>query len=271
MSKIMGVYMLSDEMVVQNWDRLLSIIEEEFPTRKEQLLKLYNDLTDRISLAPASPKKHWHSAFPGGYVHHVLKVYDIGNNFVLFLEDMGLNINFTEEELKFCLINHDLGKVGDLENPYYVESIEHWKVQRGEPYSYNSVIPPMPVPDRSLFLLQSYGIPVSMNEWRGIASHDGMYDEKNKVYLFDHKDFNIHIAIHTADMLAVRLEYQEFMETQDGNEFQLKKVKGYTQKTKPGRPKKSVLKTTFKGKKDGNGLSWSDEFNKLFDNKEDGE
>ena len=37
----------------------------------------------------------------------------------------------------------------------------------------------MTVPDRSLFLLQEAGIPISQDEYIAIRTHDGLYDQAN--------------------------------------------------------------------------------------------
>ena len=64
---------LTAEQIAQNWDELLTVIKTEFTgNRKDKLLAMYTDLEDRMSMAPASSFNHYHNAFPGGYVEHVL-------------------------------------------------------------------------------------------------------------------------------------------------------------------------------------------------------
>ncbi|MHA2367113.1 MAG: hypothetical protein ACXAC7_24385, partial [Candidatus Hodarchaeales archaeon] len=70
--------MLSVDQIEQNWKKLLTFIEEGFDgERQENLLKLYNENENRIATAPASSKVFFHSAFLGGYVHHVLNMLKI--------------------------------------------------------------------------------------------------------------------------------------------------------------------------------------------------
>jgi len=127
---------------------------------------------------------------------------------------MGAAINYTEEELVFAAINHDLGKMGTEEAEQYLPNDSEWhRKNLGKIYKYNSANPFMPVPDRSLFLLQQRGIVVSFNEYLGIKLHDGLYDEGNKPYYISHsKDSklktNLPILLHHADHMASRIEYE---------------------------------------------------------------
>ena len=52
---------------------------------------------------------------------------------------------------------------------------------------FNKQLPFSAVPDRSLFLLQQHDISYSFNEMLAIQTHDGLYDEANKKYLFASK------------------------------------------------------------------------------------
>ena len=64
---------ISAEQIVQNWEALMNVIENNFQgERKEKLKSMYADLEDRICMQPASSVNHYHNAFEGGYVDHVL-------------------------------------------------------------------------------------------------------------------------------------------------------------------------------------------------------
>ena len=68
----------------------------------------------------------------GGYVEHVLHVTDCALKIKKLWESDGAKIDFTDEEMIFSALHHDLGKVGDLEHDYYIpcesECIERIKV-----------------------------------------------------------------------------------------------------------------------------------------------
>jgi hypothetical protein len=68
--------MLEAEKIKQNWETYRDRVNDLFPTRKDQLNKMYDDFEDRIAMMPASSMAHFHNAFAGGYVDHVLRVMD---------------------------------------------------------------------------------------------------------------------------------------------------------------------------------------------------
>ena len=68
---------LTEQQIVDNWNKLIQLIENTFDgERKEKLLEMYKYFEDRMSIAPASGKAAYHNAMVGGYVEHVLHVTD---------------------------------------------------------------------------------------------------------------------------------------------------------------------------------------------------
>ena len=60
------------EQIQKNWEKHLAIIEKFIAEdRKEQVLSMVEALEDKMVLAPASGKSHFHNAFAGGYIDHV--------------------------------------------------------------------------------------------------------------------------------------------------------------------------------------------------------
>ena len=112
---------LTAEQIQTNWETLMDIINNDISDdRKENLLKFYDDFQDRMMFAPASAKGHYHNAMPGGYVEHILHIVSHSLELKQLWEKNGAEINFTDEELVFAALHHDLGKVGDLEHDYYI-------------------------------------------------------------------------------------------------------------------------------------------------------
>lgn len=208
--------MITAEQIQENWNKLLEIIKIYISSpRREQLLKMYHEFEERIILMPASHKPQYHNCFPGGYVDHVLRVIDgaLGLNNVW--KSMGITENYSIEELVFSALNHDLGKIGTLEEPAYIEQKDQWRRDKlGETYQYNDKIEFMSVPDRGLFILNNYNIPVSKNELLAIKLHDGLYDEANKPYLINwlpeqKPRTSLIYILHHADMMATRIEFEK--------------------------------------------------------------
>ena len=112
---------LTPEQIQENWKKLIGIINDTFEgDRLENLNTMYTYFEDRMCMAPASGKEHFHYAHVGGYVEHVLHVVDCAVQLKEVWEKNGATINFTDEELIFAAMHHDLGKVGDMEKDYYV-------------------------------------------------------------------------------------------------------------------------------------------------------
>ena len=227
---------LTAEQIQSNWDKLISIIEDTFSgERKQKLLKMYDHFQDRMILAPASGKEHYHNAFPGGYVEHVLHIIDFSKQIYEMWKTNGAHINFTDEELIFSAMHHDLGKAGDLNLDYYVPQDNDWFTKnRGEIYKLNPDLQYMRVPDRGLWILQHYGIRVTDKEYIGIKLTDGIYDEANKAYYIAYDPnfqlrSNLSYILHQADMMATRIEYDNWKHDQEDEEE--KTVSGHEKET----------------------------------------
>ena len=210
---------LTPQQIEQNWNKLRNIIQDTFEgERLDNLNKMYDHFEDRMCMAPASGKEHFHYAHVGGYVEHVLHIIDYSKQLKGVWETNGATINFTDEELIFAAMHHDLGKIGDLEgNDYYIIQDNDWRVKNmGEVYTHNENISSyMNVTDRSLFILQHYGIEMSEWEYLGLKLADGLYEDANEKYLKGYNPAwslksNIAYIIHQADMMATHTEYDEW-------------------------------------------------------------
>jgi hypothetical protein len=203
------------EQLQENYKKFLDYIDRYIGVdRKAKLMKFYEDHAERIMLMPAASIDHHHNTFPGGYVDHVMRVIDCALNLKELWANSGADINYTDEELVFAALNHDLGKIGTEEAEQYLPNDSEWhRKNQGKIYKHNPENPFMTVPDRSLFLLQSRGITVSLNEYLGIKLHDGLYEEANKAYYISHAKesklrTNLPIVLHHADHMASRIEFE---------------------------------------------------------------
>jgi hypothetical protein len=239
---------LTAEQIQDNWKELIDIIEKYFDgERKENLLKMYDDFKDRMMFAPASAKAAFHNAMPGGYVEHILHIIQNSLQLKQVWHNNGAMINFTDEELVFAAMHHDLGKVGDLEHDYYIPQDSDWhRKNQGAIYKHNPQLQYMKVPDRGLWLLQHYGVKVSDKEYLGIKLADGLYDDCNTAYLKSYNpDFNLRTnlcyIIHQADMMATHIEYDEWQR----NERVEEPINTKVPKTKDEQKKVDNLKSKF--------------------------
>lgn len=208
--------MLSAEQISTNLGRFYELIEAHISEpRATKLLALYQGQEELLALAPASSKASFHNSFPGGYVDHIIRVTEAALVVRNAWESMGATINFTEEELVFSALNHDLGKLGLGGKPRYIPNDSEWHIKnQGANYKPNAELPFLPVQDNSLFILQSEGISVTVNEYIAIRIHDGLYDESNKPYLISGQNesklrTSLPLILHQADLMASRIEWEK--------------------------------------------------------------
>jgi len=182
--------------------------------RAERLKSFYKQREETLLLSPASTKLSHHYAFPGGYLDHVLRVVEAAIILDRLWDKMGQIKDYTVEELVFSAINHDLGKLGTNDQPFYIPNDSQWHIEKqGAYYTYNTNIVHMRIADRSLYYLQEAGIKMNENEYLAIKLHDGLYEEGNKAYYMPYgNDFsiktNLVFVLHQADILAARIEPQ---------------------------------------------------------------
>ena len=207
---------LTAEQIQANWIEFNTNIETYITgDRQLKLLNFYSKFEDRIILMPAANNKKYHSAFPGGYVDHVNRVVRASLSMSALWEGFGCDMStFTQEELVFSAINHDLGKMGSDTEDAYITQTDNWRRDKlGETYAFNTSLPFASVPDRGLFLLQQHNIRYTFNEMVAIQTHDGLYDAANEKYL---KSFmpetkprtSLPFILHQADMMAARIEFE---------------------------------------------------------------
>ena len=208
------------DTIRKNYSEFREIINSSFEgDRKDRLNKLYDDYGERLKTAPASSYEHFHNAIPGGYCDHILRVIKFSKYQYKLWQGAGMYLgNFTENELLFSALNHDLGKLGlpgDNLDSYGLNKSDWHVKNQGKIYEANSNLPNMTISDKTMYVLQRYGLNLSFNEYVTIKIHDGVYDEANKPY---YTGFNLEnkmkstmpLILHHADMMASRFEFERW-------------------------------------------------------------
>ena len=205
--------MLNAEQIQNNYEKHLKIIEHYLGDRVNAVKEMLKHTEDTYVMAPASGRTWYHNAFAGGYVDHVNRVVQYALEQHKLYKKMGGTVDYTEEELVFSALFHDLGKLGDGDQPNYIPQTDKWRRDKlSEAYTYNGDLDFMLIPDRSLFILQKFGIKVNQKEFLAIRLHDGVFDKANEAYFFSNVESSrqktaIVSVLHSADYLASKVEY----------------------------------------------------------------
>lgn len=194
--------MLTPEQIESNFTKYRTLCQK-LHDRSTFALELVDSLSERLALCPASGKKDYHLAEPGGLIKHSLNVL---TNLMMICRTF--EWEYSKDTLILVALFHDLGKVGTDTEDYYVPA-EAWRAEKmGELYTINYKMQFMRVPERSLFLLQQHGIQLSLDETLAIRLHDGMSLEENRVYCM--KEPRLAFALSMADYVSTRQEKGEW-------------------------------------------------------------
>lgn len=196
---------LSEDAQAKNIELVHKLIET-FPDERRVLVRtmLEGPVGEEFFTCPASHKEEYHNAFPGGLCDHSLRVT---RNLRALVKAFDVKLYTNEVEiarLNFVGLFHDLGKVGDGVEPYYLANADDWQRKRGIMYNFNPKCVYMPTSERGLFILQKYGIALYPDEYLAIRLNDGMYDETNRRYGM--KEPDLALLVHMADRWACSQE-----------------------------------------------------------------
>lgn len=195
---------LTPEDIEKNWERFRALCSK-LGDRREAVDALLDDMDERLCLCPASAKVDYHGAFPGGLVDHSLRVL---NNLIALNKAYGWGLS--RESMIMGALFHDVGKVGlpggtGRQNDFYLEQTDAYlRDKRGEVYRYNNALTHMSTPDRSVFIMQHYGVRLTADEWLAIKLNDGFVLQENKGYCL--KISPLVYGVMTADYVSTMAE-----------------------------------------------------------------
>jgi hypothetical protein len=219
------VHLLDEKQITENYEKLRKLINQTFTgERLQSLNKMYDHLEDRIVLTPASSTAHFHNAFAGGYIEHVLRVTQNAVKVFEMYEEVGIGIgDYDRETVIFTALHHDLGKVGNADESWYIPNDSQWHIEnQGKVYKTNSAMHWMNLNDRTFWMLNHFGITISEIEYLGIKLTDGLYDDGNKPYFIGFGadktlKSSLPFVMHQADIMASRFENERWLKLQSGN------------------------------------------------------
>jgi len=160
---------------------------------------------ERLLMCPASTKLSYHCAHPGGLIEHSLNVL---RNLKILTK--AYDVNISSDSMIMAALFHDWGKVGDLDNAYYLEQDSDWHREKlGQMYKINEDMQSMPNAERGLWLLQHFGVNLSLDEWIAIRTNDGAEASENKPY-GTLSIPNLALLIQHADQMATKQEKEKY-------------------------------------------------------------
>jgi hypothetical protein len=209
----------TEEQLQANYEKFITALKKVFSgERLEKLLHMYSEgeLGMELTLAPASGKLHFHSAYVGGYIDHVMNVAKNSYKLKKVYEEGGFKADFTDEELFFAAFHHDLGKLGVPGKPQYLPQESEWhRKNQNSIFTHNGELHYMDVTHRAIWLLNQYGITYTEKEMLGIMLADGLYNEATKPYFISYKEefrlkTDLPYILHWADHMSCRQENREY-------------------------------------------------------------
>ena len=161
------------EFVEKTYDKTIATIEKEIGTARG-VKGLIEELGNRYALAPASSRKIYYSSFPGGLAFHNLHMHFWMKKLV---RDLGILKEINDTSVAVVSFLHELGKVGDRNQDYYIPQESKWHMDNGIFYEINPDLQYMRTPHRSVWLAQDFGIRLTQDEYLAIMLYETKEEE----------------------------------------------------------------------------------------------
>jgi len=212
---------LTSEQILLRWTTLMEFVHNNFEgEQKENIKKLFDHFEDRMIDAPASSRPQYHNCFLGGLLDHSVRVVQTALDIYEQFKSMDVKVTASKQDVILAAMFHDLGKIGDLDNPYYIIQTDEWRRNKlREWYTFNNKLEPMSVTDRSLWLLQYFNIELKPEVWKAIKLSDGLFEPGND-RLFRQPDTRniLHYIVHFADWMSTVAEKQHYQQSLEVDE-----------------------------------------------------
>ena len=164
------------EILKSNWEKYESILKR---LKDKNIASFLDSFGERLVMCPNARNQAEKGSYPGGLVENSLEV---ASTMKKISDTLGVNIPMTSL-LKVALL-HDIGKVGDEEEDLFMIQDSSWHREKlGQVYKYNENLPKMSISHRSLYLLQSFNISLTRDEWLAIQIAGGSHFEENRFYV----------------------------------------------------------------------------------------
>ena len=160
------------EVLWQKYEGLLQKINNE------NIDKMLDTFGERILVSSFSQRTNEPFCGIGGNVEYALELAKVSNNIA-----KALNYDIDKFSIIKCTLLSILGRVGTLTQNRYVECKSDWhKDKLGQYYDWNERCPKYQVNDMTLYILQTFNISLTWDEWQAISLVKSMSSEDNNFY-----------------------------------------------------------------------------------------
>lgn len=160
------------ESLWKKYSNLLSGLENE------NVNNLIDTWDQRIIMSSFSQREKEPFCGIGGLVEYSLELAKASNNI-----SKALNYDVNKSSIIKCSLLSILGRVGTTMSDRYIECQSDWhKEKLGQYYDWNELCPKYQVNDMTLFVLQTFNVQLTWDEWQAISLIKDMTSEDNKFY-----------------------------------------------------------------------------------------
>ncbi len=179
-------------VALRKYRQFLSLISD----RKEQVSRLVEWLENRTNWLVAPASSRFHLNFEGG-----LLIHSVGVTESLFKLRDCLGVDYSDETCVIVALFHDVGKVGNENEPLYVENPDE-AGRKSQPFVRNPNIVSMGLGVRSLFILRRF-VDLTDEEAQAVCYHDGQYIPDNRSVAL--KERPLLLMLHFADLWTTQV------------------------------------------------------------------
>jgi len=183
---------MTNEIVSQQIEKVMKIIDTYIDDNRRQAVKdMIESIGEQYFTAPVSTRTELGGAHPGGLVEQSLKVC-----YYLYELNQTMKTEISESSIMLVGLFHQLGRIGLKGQDLYIPQTSDWHKSKGIMYSVNEKLKGMTVRDRTIFLLQAYGISLSAVEYQALLLWEGQYSDENKAMRY--RETSLALLLHWA-------------------------------------------------------------------------
>ncbi len=167
--------MFKERDVESLWNKYSKLLQS---LKDENVDELIDRWDQRIITSSFSQREKEPFCGIGGIVEYALELAKASNNI-----SKALNYDINKTSIIKCSLLSVLGRVGSLLEDRFIECQSDWhKDKLGQYYDWNESCPKYVINDMTLFILQSFNITLTWDEWQAISLIKDLSSEDNKFY-----------------------------------------------------------------------------------------